>query len=167
MTWPHQVCIGRYCQLEDDLYFKFDGIWQTGPSIVIRNNVFLGRGCEFNIRVGIVIESDCLIASGCKFIDHDHGIVLGTPMRHQQGLETAIHIEEDVWVGVNAVILKGVHIRRGAVIAGGAVVTKSVPENEIWAGVPARCIGVRPSGEKARYVSKAGSPASATSQVTT
>ena len=72
MTWPHQVLIGTRCVLEDDIFFKYDGFWQPGPSIIIRDRVFLGRGCEFNIRQRLEIGSDCLIASGCKFIDHDH-----------------------------------------------------------------------------------------------
>ena len=47
-------------------------------------------------------------------------------------------IGNGVWVGANCVILKGVHIGDGAVVAAGAVVTKDVPAHEVWAGVPAR-----------------------------
>lgn len=144
MTWPHQVQIGRDCVLEDDLFFKFDGVWERGPSIIVGDRVFLGRGCEFNIRQRISIGDECLIASGCKFIDHDHGSVLnGLPMRQQAGVEASIVLEEDVWLGVNAVVLKGVRIGRGAIIAAGAVVTRSVPPYAIFAGVPARLLGKR------------------------
>ena len=52
-------------------------------------------------------------------------------------------IGDDVWIGVNVVILRGVRIGDGAVIAAGAVVAKDVPENEIWGGVPARFIRKR------------------------
>ena len=62
--------------MEDDIFFKFDGIWQPGPSIIVGDGVFIGRGCEFNIRQRIDIGNDSLIASGCKFIDRDHGIAL-------------------------------------------------------------------------------------------
>jgi len=48
------------------------------------------------------------------------------------------------FVGVNAVVMPGVTIGEGTVIGAGAVVTKDVPAWEIWAGVPARKIGVRP-----------------------
>ena len=51
-----------------------------------------------------------------------------------------IHIGRDVWIGANAVILPGITIGDGAVIAAGAVVTKDVPENTVAGGVPARVI---------------------------
>lgn len=150
ITWPHQVSVGARCILEDDIFFKYDGYWQPGPTIVIRDRAFIGRGCEFNIREGIEIGSDSLIASGCKFIDHDHEMTMGGgPMRGLSSLDAAIVIEEDVWLGVNAVVLKGVTVRRGAVIGAGAVVTKSVPAYEIWAGIPARKIGERARREAA------------------
>lgn len=143
VTWPHQVAIGDRCRLENGLYFKFDGIWKPGPAIRIKNNVFIGSGCEFNIRAGIVVGNDSLIASGCRFIDHDHGIALNELIGKQHGPEKEIIIGSDVWLGCNVVVLKGVHIGDGAVVAAGAVVTKSIPANEIWGGVPAKKLGSR------------------------
>lgn len=144
MTWPHQVSIGSECLLERDIFFKFDGPWHSGPSILIRDRVFLGRGCEFNIQNGIEIGDNGLIGSGCKFIDHDHGIAINIPMNAQACSRCApIKIEPDVWLGDNVIILSGVTIGAGAIIGAGAVVSHSVPKNEIWAGVPARRIGLR------------------------
>ncbi|MCX2485281.1 acyltransferase [Pedobacter sp. MR2016-24] len=143
VTWPHQVIVGDNCTLEDDIFFKFDGIWKQGPSIKIKNRVFIGAGCEFNIRLGIEIGDDGLIASGCKFIDHDHGFAYGELVRTQQGTEIPIKIGKDVWLGCNVIVLKGVVINDGAIIAAESVVTKSVPKEEIWGGVPARKIGMR------------------------
>ena len=144
ITWPHQLAVGAGCKLEDDIFFKYDGYWLPGPSIVIRDRVFIGRGCEFNIRRGIEIGHDSLIASGCKFIDHDHEMTVGAgPMHSLSCPDAAIVLEEDVWLGVNVVVLKGVRIGQGAVVGAGAVVTKSIPAYEIWAGIPARKIGER------------------------
>jgi acetyltransferase-like isoleucine patch superfamily enzyme len=143
VTWPNQVEIGHNCTLEHHIYFKFDGIWQPGRAIRIGNNVFLGTGCEFNISQGIEIGDGALIASGCRFIDHNHGMLIGTPMRTQPGAQQAIKLGSDVWLGCNVVVLKGVEIGSGAIVAAGAVVTKSILSNEIWAGVPARKIGQR------------------------
>jgi acetyltransferase-like isoleucine patch superfamily enzyme len=145
VTWPHQVSLGANCHLEHDIYFKYDGIYAPGPSIAIADRVFIGFGCEFNVRKRITLGADCLIGSGCKFVDHDHGTARGdVPMSAQpSGAEAEIVLEEDVWLGANVVVLKGVRVGRGAIVAAGAVVTKDVGEFEIWAGVPARKIGLR------------------------
>ncbi|HKJ67704.1 MAG TPA: DapH/DapD/GlmU-related protein [bacterium] len=50
-------------------------------------------------------------------------------------------IEDRVWIGCRSIILKGVHIREGAVIAAGPVVTKDVPPQAIYGGVPVRQLG--------------------------
>lgn len=145
-TWPHQVSIGNNCKIEQSTYFKFSGIWNEGPSIIIGNSVFIGASCEFNIHRSVTIGDDCLIASGCKFIDHNHGIKAGELMRLQtvyQQVDDDIVIENDVWLGYNVVVLRGVHIANGAVVAAGSVVTKSIPSYEIWGGVPAKRIGSR------------------------
>jgi acetyltransferase-like isoleucine patch superfamily enzyme len=143
ITWPHQVSIGNNCLIEHHTIFKFDGIWQKGPSICLLNNIFIGSGCEFNIRKGIVIGNNSNIASGCRFIDHDHGTESDQLIGGQAGDEQAIKLGNDVWLGCNVVVLKGVEIGDGAIVGAGAVVTKSISANEIWAGVPARKIGQR------------------------
>jgi acetyltransferase-like isoleucine patch superfamily enzyme len=143
VTWPHQLRIGANCQIEKDINFKYDGIWAPGPSIVIEDNVFIGAKCEFNINLGIKVMKNANIASGCKFIDHDHGIVRGTRIGAQPSVSAAILLEEDVWLGVNVVVLKGVTIGEGAVVAAGAVVNKNIPANEIWGGIPAKFIKMR------------------------
>jgi len=143
ITWPNQVIIGDNCRIERDIYLKFDGIWRNGKAIKIGNNVFIGSQCEFNITQSISVGDDTLIASGCRFIDHDHGIMHDGLMRKQPGVASAIKIGNDVWLGCNVIVLKGVEIGDGAIIAAGAVVTKSISSYEIWAGVPAKKIGDR------------------------
>lgn len=144
VPWPHQVQIGRECTLEPDIYFKFDGYWQPGPSIIIGHRVFIGRGVEFNLQSKIEIGDDSGIGSGCVITDHNHATaLLGDRMRDQPVEIEPIRIGADVIVGVNSVILKGVQIGDGAVVGAGSVVTKSVPPGEIWGGNPARKIGER------------------------
>lgn len=143
VTWPHQVSIGKKCILEKGVYFKYDGIWKKGPSILIGDRVFLGTACEFNIRSGITIGDDTLIASGCRFIDHDHGTDSHALIRVQQCVEAPIKIGKNAWLGCNVIVLKGVEIGEGAIVAAGAVVNKSIPANEIWAGVPAKKVSER------------------------
>ena len=147
VTWPHQVAIGADCAFEPGTFFRWDGLWSPGPRIRIGDRCFFGRDCEFNLRVGFAVGADSAIASGCKFIDHDHGIV-GETIDAEPGKEGPIVLGKNVWLGVNAIVLRGVTIGDGAVVAAGAVVTKSIPACEIWGGVPARKIGVR-SGSQA------------------
>jgi acetyltransferase-like isoleucine patch superfamily enzyme len=143
VTWPHQVSIGTKCVLEHNIYFKFDGIFSEGPSLIIEDEVFIGNGCEFNLNYGITISKYSNIASGCKFIDHDHGTKAGLLIGPQPSIKEKIFIGKDVWLGCNVVVLKGVTIGEGAVVAAGAVVTKSIPINEVWGGVPAKYIKIR------------------------
>ena len=142
VTWPNQVKIGNHCILEPDIFFKFDGIWSPGPSILIDDGVFIGRGCEFNIRKRISVGQGSAIASGCKFIDHEHDIS-GARIDEAEGLEREIIIGKNVLIGVNSIVLIGVSIGDSSVIGAGSVVTKSVPAFEIWAGVPARRLGIK------------------------
>ena len=142
-TWPNAVHIGNNCKMERNIFFKYDGTWVSKKAIFIDDEVFIGNGCEFNISQCIRIGKYANIASGCKFIDHDHGKELGKRIGPQPGTSEMIIIEEDVWLGSNVTVLKGVTLGSGAVIAAGAVVTKSVPANEIWGGVPAKKIAER------------------------
>ena len=141
IPWPHQIQVGADCTLEPDIYFKFDGFWLPGPSIIIGNRVFVGRDVEFNVQGKIEIGDDSGIGSGCVLTDHNHAMApVAERMRDQEVEIDPILIGKDVIVGVNSVILKGVKIGDGAVVAAGSVVTKSVPANEIWGGNPARKI---------------------------
>lgn len=146
VTWPHQISLGNNCSVERGAYFKYDGIWAPGPRLVIGDRVFIGAGCEFNFKRGITIGPHCLLASGCYFIDHDHQSVRrDLPMGTQTGgPEAPVILEGDVWIGANVVVLKGVTIGQGAIVAAGAVVRDSIPAYEIWGGVPAKKIGDRP-----------------------
>ena len=83
--------------------------------------------------------------SQCVFItSNKHGITKNKQlMRLQKEIQKEVIIGSDVWVGAKAIILPGVHIGKGAVIAAGAVVTKDVPAYTIVGGVPARVIKQR------------------------
>ena len=142
--WPHQVRIGDGAVVMDGAVFDFcHGRVLPGPSICVGARTYLGRGVEFNVRRGVALGEDCLVAAGCRFIDHDHGTETGTRMSLQEGSEAEISIGDDVWLGANVVVLKGVRIGTGAIVAAGAVVTRSIPDREIWGGVPARKLSER------------------------
>jgi acetyltransferase-like isoleucine patch superfamily enzyme len=138
VTWPHQIRLGRECVLQADIFFNYSHFWTPGPSMIFGDRVFIGRGCEFNIREKITVGDDCLIASGCTFVDTNHGRDHSKAMNAQPLESAPIILGRNVWLGTQCIILKGVQLGDGAVIGAGSVVTKSVPAGETWAGVPAR-----------------------------
>ena len=149
-SWPQNVAIGSNCVVEPNVTFKVDSRWSLEKRVLIGDSVFIGAGSEFNISQRITVGNRCLIASGCKFVDHDHGFELSGPIHSQPGGEVSpISIGDDVWLGANVIVLRGVKIESGSIVGAGAVVTKSIPPNQIWAGVPARKIGERPANASA------------------
>jgi acetyltransferase-like isoleucine patch superfamily enzyme len=77
------------------------------------------------------------IAPNCAFYPYNHGFAPGKPILHQP-LESKgdILIEEDAWLGVGVIVLDGVRIGKGAVIAAGSVVTQNIPDGAIAMGAP-------------------------------
>jgi acetyltransferase-like isoleucine patch superfamily enzyme len=143
VTWPHKVSLGQRCSLEEGVCFNFAGAYSDGLGIELGNGCFIGRGCEFNITSHISMGESCLVGSGTRFIDHNHGMELGPTMKQQAEDQENIEIGCDVWIGANSVILQGVKIGDGAVIGAGSVVTKAVEAYTVVAGVPARPIRAR------------------------
>ena len=86
-------------------------------------------GNHVNLAQGITVT-----ALNHNFSDSDTKI-------DEQGITTnAVTIENDVWIGANAVVLPGVTIGNHSVVAAGAVVTKDVPSHSLVAGIPAKVI---------------------------
>jgi len=138
----NNVIIGDFCTIENYSEFRIFGDSKT-TCIIIHDNVFIGSSCHFNIGEQIIIGSNSMIASGCSFIDNDHGTGRGQLLRTQLGKFKSILIEDDCWLGANVIVLKGVTIGKGAIVAAGAVVNKNIPPYEIWGGIPAKKIGER------------------------
>src|ERR1700712_1653640 len=134
VTWPHKISLEERCSLEDGIYFNAAGGYSAGIAICIGAGTFIGTGSEFNAIESIRIGQNCLIASGSRFIDHNHGTELGTPMKLQPEVSAAIVVGSDVWIGANCVVLKGVTIGDGAIVAAGSIVTKSVEAYTIVGG---------------------------------
>ncbi|WP_379968529.1 CatB-related O-acetyltransferase [Epilithonimonas sp. UC225_85] len=112
----------------------------------------------------LIIGKYCSIANNVNFIMDDgfHGLSPVTSYPFINNLTTdsellkikeslvqkkGIEIKNDVWIGMNAVVLPGVEIGNGAVVAAGSVVTKDVPAYAVAAGVPAKIIKMKYSDE--------------------
>lgn len=114
-------------------------------------NIVLGRSSHINAyccvwaspRARIVLGDNVLMGPGAKIFSSNHSQTLGTPMNVQPHQEQDVIVGNDVWIGANAVILAGVRIGEGSVVAAGAVVTKDVPPYSIVGGVPARILKAR------------------------
>lgn len=118
------------CRRADILYPK---------GLSISNNVAIGWFVDLDARGGINIDHDTNISSHTIFITGSHDI---DDPKFTASFKP-INIGHHCWIGTGAVVLQGVTIGNGAVIAAGAVVTKDVPANEVWGGVPAKFIRKR------------------------
>jgi maltose O-acetyltransferase len=112
--------------------------------IRLGNHISVNKGCVLDGTGGLVIGNYVMMAEGSCIYSAQHRFdKLDTPMMLQGYEKSETIIEDDVWLGVRSVILPGVKVARGSIIAAGAVVTKDVPEYSIVAGVPAKVIGDR------------------------
>jgi len=101
------------------------------------------HGSCIHARSKIEIGEGCLIAANCNIIDSNgHELLLEHPENriHCKDTPSPILIENYVWIGANSLILKGVTIGQGSVVAAGSIVTKDVPPNTLVGGHPAKII---------------------------
>lgn len=121
-------------------------------NMAVGNDVFIGRGARFSSITRITIGNKVMFGPQTMIIGGTHNTAqLGKFMFdvHEKLPENdqPVTIEDDVWIGARAIILRGVTIRTGAIVAAGAVVTKDVPAYAIVAGIPARILKYRWEGE--------------------
>ncbi len=111
-------------------------------TITIGNNVGISNS-TFHAYTSISVGENTIVGGGCRIWDSDfhslnpHTRVFGADDEVKM---KPIVIGKNVFIGGGAFILKGVKIGDNAIIAAGSVVTKSVPDNEIWGGNPAKYI---------------------------
>lgn len=127
---------------KSDFYFK---------NISIGNNVFIGQGASFIASVShIYIGNRVLFGPNVTIRGGNHAfhkvgkyIVDYTLDDKKKSDDEPVYIEDDVWVGTGAIILKGVKIKRGTIVAAGAVVTQNTPPYSIVGGIPSKVIKFR------------------------
>jgi acetyltransferase-like isoleucine patch superfamily enzyme len=119
-------------------------VFQGSASIVFGAGSYCAGNCVFAANKGIEIGENVMIADQVSIRDTAHVFSDSLTDMIAQGITTSpVIIEDDVWIGHGATVLKGVRIGRGSIVAAGAVVTRDVDRFIIVAGVPARPIGVR------------------------
>lgn len=124
-------------------------LWSPHRDIEFGNHVQFGPGCI--IHCDAKFGNKVIVANNVAFVgrdDHRYDIVGMTIWDSPRGDAKKIFVEDDVWIGHGSCILSGVRIGKGSVIAAGSVVTKDIAPYSIAAGVPARVIKKRFSGNK-------------------
>ena len=145
----HSV-IHRSARMDTPPYRKFSlGNYSVIESFACINNAVGDVMIGDHTRVGlhntiigpVIIGNHVNLAQGITVTALNHNFEDSDKRIDEQGVSTsAVIIEDDIWVGANAVILPGVTIGHHSVVAAGAVVTKDVPPHSLVAGVPAKII---------------------------
>ena len=127
-----------------------------GVTIYFPNKLKLGRNVgisthsQLNAAGGIEIGDDTLIGPGCTLWSVNHRFRdIDVPIRLQGDDAQGIVVGSDCWIAARAIILPGVNIGAGSVIAAGALVNRSCEPRSILAGVPAKVVGMRDGTGKA------------------
>lgn len=146
---PENLKIGSGCLIMGQLLSGKRGRMGIG------NHGYVGPGARIWALREIQIGDRVFISHGVNLHDSDSHS-LSARERHERFLEKMKHgvhqteehakaapliVEDDVWIGFNAIVLKGVRIGRGAVVGAGSVVTKEIPPFTVVVGNPARAVG--------------------------
>lgn len=129
MIGRQQQCyfiVGKYAYLTIG-----DNVAMSATAIVCQKKIVIGN----NVRIGggtVIYDTD--------FHNIDYSKRVNTPEDYSTVIRRPIVIEDNVFIGAHSIILKGVTIGKNSIIGAGSVVSKFVPENQIWAGNPARYI---------------------------
>lgn len=120
------------------------------PAVGIRigARTIVNVGCYLSGEGGLDIGDDVLIGPHAKLLSAGHAIDEGDAIIARNRITRArIVVEDGAWIGAGAIVLEGVRVGRGAVVAAGALVRQDVPDGMVAAGMPARLIRVRRSGQ--------------------
>lgn len=110
-------------------------------NLIMGDNSYIADNCIIDVADNITIGNDVAIGPNCIFYTHDHDYKdLNLPAWNGKKTTGKITIGNKSWIGSNVTVLPGVTIGVHAVIAAGSVITKDIPHNTVWAGVPAKQI---------------------------
>ena len=136
-----EYIISKFSSVGSDVYIGQNGVF-TYENIEIGDDVYIGANAVFQSSYGkIIIGNHVMFGPGVHIHGGNHKIKeVGKLMKHtspkQQGDAGFVIIEDECWIGSNAIILSNVTIGQGSVIGAGAVVTKSIPPYSVYTGVP-------------------------------
>lgn len=130
--------IGKRCTIYPDVWIF------PGKGLNIGNDVDLALGVIITTNGGVFIGDRVLIGYRAQILSANHRIPENRKSIFAAGHVTKkVSIGDDCWIGANSIILPGVTIGEGAVVAAGSIVTKDIPPFAIVAGIPAKIIRIR------------------------
>lgn len=121
----------------------------TNSTISIGDHVHIGNFCVFQSAHGrIEIGNHIMFGPGVHIHGGNHifdkiGVYMDENHDKVPGQDGTVRIEDDVWIGANAIILKGVSVGKGSVVGAGSIVTRDVPPYAVVIGNPARVVRMR------------------------
>ncbi|MEF2866916.1 MAG: acyltransferase [Anaerobutyricum sp.] len=112
-----------------------------GGEISIGKNVGISNSTIYS-RKNIIIEDNVMVGVNCVIYDTDfHSIYIEDQLNENINIiDKPVRIKSGAWIGGHSIILKGVTIGKNSVIGAGSIVTHDIPDNEVWAGNPAKYI---------------------------
>ncbi len=128
-------------KLQNNVSFCGHGFIYGRGSVFINTNTWISPGLVLRTHVDapISIGSNCDIGPNVEIITGTH--LIGPSYRRAgPGIANPVEISNGCWIGARVLILGGVTIGAGSIVAAGAVVVKDVPDNVLVAGIPARII---------------------------
>ena len=144
---PGHIQVGDHCRIYGALHSQDEGTITIGDHTCIYERSIIGSVCSVQIGSCVMISNHVHIfdnnnhpVSPAKRHEMCVGGFEGEPWRWHHSAAAPVVIEDDVWIGEYAAVMKGVTIGKGAVVAAHAVVTKDVPPCTIVAGNPARVV---------------------------
>ena len=117
------LSIGRRMRTRNNVSFR---IYNRGK-VKIGNNCFFNDSCSINCQKNIDIGNNCICGQNVMFFDHDHDYKNDI----NNFIRDDIKVGDNVWIGANCIILKGVTIGDNVVIAAGTIVKKSINKNSL------------------------------------
>lgn len=139
------ITFGENVTIGPEVVIEGTGVLRNlGEGLTIGNNVGISQGSIISIRGKVKIGDDCIFGPNVSVHSENHIFDdIHVPIRLQGERREGVIIENDCWIGNGAIILDGVKIGRGTVVAAHAVVTNDVAPYSVIGGVPAKIISSR------------------------
>lgn len=141
-SYKSSIRLRRYSslKLEDSVHISDDCSIRIADkgSLRIGHNTAVSQFCVIACRKSITIGNNVMIGPNVMIYDHDHNFKLSDIMNQGGYVDAPVIIEDNVWIGCGAIILKGVRISSGSVIAAGSVVTSDIPSQTLYYTKPER-----------------------------